>query len=171
MSKKILIVAISFLALASVSCGKLESRKKSTQPITDTPVLTEKEFKEQCAAADGRLSNNKDYCLTRVIMDLPAGTTTRFQIVPHFYAGQQVVTSGEGNVSVLYDGVPLMGIPGRKSSEVGDGGELSFYANSGGYKNVSASVWSCFDRTYDKLRDPVEKKMLRVFCPHRDVVP
>lgn len=171
MRNKFLLVTISLLALASVSCGKLESKKKSTQPIKETPLLTDKEFKEQCAAAGGRLSVNRDYCLTRVIKELPPGTTVKFQIVPQLFAGQQIVTTGEGNVSILYDGGLFMGVPDRKTAEVADGQELAFFANSGGYKNVSASVWTCYDRTYDAVRDPDQKKMQRVFCPPRDVVP
>jgi hypothetical protein len=171
MRNKSIVLAVSFLAVSIASCGKLESRKKSTQPITETPMLTMKEFKEQCAKANGRLSADDNYCLTRVLKDLPAGITTRYQIVPEFFAGQQVVTTGEGNVSVLYEGSQLLTVPERKTSEIGDGGELAFYVNSGNYKNVSASVWSCFDRTYDAKNDRDQKKMQRIFCPPRGVVP
>jgi|GEM_PF-5244958 len=170
MRNKILFLIISLLSLASISCGKLDARKKSTQPITDTPQLTEEEFKEQCARAQGRLASGNAYCLTRVIKELPAGTFTLFEIVPSFYRGQALVTTGEGKVDVLYEGTAIAGVPGKVISETAAGGALYFFANSGGYKNVSATVWSCFDRTYDKKNDP-EKKMTRIYCPTSGVIP
>ncbi len=169
MSKKNTLAILTLLALFSASCGKVEPRKKITQPITEPTRYTDAEFNALCMESSGRLAGpGNAFCITRVSKELPpAHPSATYEIVPKFFSGQYVVSSGEGSVTILYNGAALINVGERIPSPVGSGEPLFFFINQAGYKNVVATIWSCFD----KVKPDGSIGMRRVFCPTNGVVP
>ncbi len=147
MNKLFLVAMLSCVTALTLSCGQ---QKKTVNKVKE-PDLSPDEFRKQCLAIKGRLADGNKMCLTSVTTILPSYDSNRgpiYEIVPSFHAGSYIVATGtpsSSRVDILYDGNFLLSVPGRLNAPTGDGKPLVFYANGAAYKDVSATIWDCYD--------------------------
>ncbi len=170
-------LSLALLSLSLGACGKVETNigrssdrtdpKKKVDAITVAGAIEPELLKlaEDCAALKGRLNQDGTVCLTKITVTLPSfgslpSGTSEVEIDPSFHSGKYLVATGEigqnqNAVDLLFAGRAYKKIPISLMANfeaLPKSGKLSFYVNSPDYSNVSATVWSCFER---KITNPV----------------
>lgn len=141
--------------------GRIASPKKETQGINANasnrgdPVL--ETLAAECAAARGRLAKDGTVCLTRKTVRVPEFTAlngaTEVEIEADLDGGKFIVAKGDpghNDADILFAGRPFMTIPSRTLSHFPThprNGRLSVFIQGDSYRNVSVTVWTCFERT------------------------
>jgi hypothetical protein len=115
--------------------------------------LSPEEFRTQCFALPaGHFSPNGNACVSGFYKDLPPGSRGYVEIDPDYYTGKYIIATGNfGNraVTVVIDGKPILTNPGEFTYE--GHGSLGFMVTGSDFKDVSVSLYSCFDRSMDKI--------------------
>lgn len=159
--------------LALFSCGKdvnwnLGKSDGSTTTIqgqfatsSSGDYFSAQEFSNLCMQARGRISSNGLSCIVPQTVSLPSGTTNSYVTIDsNAFAGKYVVANATngGTVAITLNGNLLSNVPARTRINQGSG-TLSFFVYGLGYSDVSATVWTCYDRI------PTATRSLRaVFC-------
>jgi len=168
-----LLAAFPILLLSLSACGRLESEKiapAKTSGIKSNgsdPALAQ--FAKDCQISQGRLAENGTICLTKQSMELKSAETlngaSEVVIDANLSHGKFVVASANASfnlnaVDLVYNGSPFSKVPARLMANLKSlpsPGRLSFYVNATNYKDVTVTVWTCFQRTMQARVDCLDK--------------
>lgn len=160
---KILTLLLPLIALSA--CGPLQRGKEDVKKRSDAmraaalnakpdPELAK--FNTECRNAGGRLNAAGDVCAvrdtTKTLTAADGTATPEVQIDSQFVTGKFIVATASQNdnaVDIVFDGRPFAKIPARLMADLRGlpAGRLSFYVNSAAHKDVTVTVWSCYQRS------------------------